>query len=65
MFDILYEYWIFFSYGTCIYTVGYVFYVFFGFGLVEILAKMGSHVLYCHLLALVFWTGVSAVIVSP
>lgn len=55
----------FFSYGTCIYTVVYVCCVFFGFGLVEILAKMGSHVLYCHLLALVFRTGVSAVIVSP
>lgn len=55
----------FFSYGTCIYTVVYVYYVCFGFGLVEIPAKMGSHVLYCHLLALVFWTGASAVIVLP
>lgn len=53
----------FFSYHwTCIYTVVYVSYVFFGSRLVEILTEMGAHVLYCHLLALVFRTGV--VIVS-
>lgn len=66
IFDILYKYWIFFFFfsyhWTCIYTVVYVSYVFFGSRLVEILTEMGAHVLYCHLLALVFRTGV--VIVS-
>lgn len=57
---------LFFPYGTCVYTLVYVCYVFLWLqSCKEILAKMASHVLYCHLLALVFWTGVSAVILSP
>lgn len=65
MFDILYEYWIFFSlWNMCIYTVVYVYDVMSGFSLVEILSEMGSHVSPPTCLGISDWTGISAVTVS-
>lgn len=64
IFDILYEYWIFsFLWNLYIYSSVCLLCIFWLRS--SVLAKMGSHVLYCHLLALVFRTGISAVIVSP